>query len=162
MRSLRSIKCCPFTVVRLACLTSRTWWVSCNARHNIHDINPTMCPILFRMPILQAFMERLGLWGQGLTFESFEYFLKLVREKGIGGLFASSVFTATIRIFYGYDCRSGGDAVDGDETQWNVLVTRSQFPVGRGSFHFHVKRCQCSRTVVMQSFSLSLSRSRWS
>ena len=29
-------------------------------------------------------MERLGLWGPGLTFESFDHFLKLVREKGIG------------------------------------------------------------------------------
>lgn len=32
----------------------------------------------------QAFMERLGLWGVGAQFRSFEQFIKFVQKKGLG------------------------------------------------------------------------------
>jgi len=36
--------------------------------------------------VLQAFMERLGLWGDGAMFSSFEEFLDTVQKKGLGML----------------------------------------------------------------------------
>ena len=35
---------------------------------------------------MQAFMERLGLWGDGAVFSSFEEFLDTVQKKGLGEL----------------------------------------------------------------------------
>ena len=35
---------------------------------------------------MQAFMERLGLWGDGAVFSSFEQFLDTVQKKGLGEL----------------------------------------------------------------------------
>lgn len=32
----------------------------------------------------QAFMERLGLWGVGAQFRSFEQFIEFVQKKGLG------------------------------------------------------------------------------
>lgn len=34
--------------------------------------------------ILQAFMERLGLWGEGAPFSNFESFLETVHKRGLG------------------------------------------------------------------------------
>ena len=34
--------------------------------------------------IFQAFMERLGLWGEGTAFKSFEQLYETVKKKGLG------------------------------------------------------------------------------
>lgn len=34
--------------------------------------------------ILQAFMERLGLWGDGTAFKSFDSFLTSITKRGLG------------------------------------------------------------------------------
>ncbi len=39
---------------------------------------------------LQAFMERMGLWGEGAPFKTFEKFLDTVHNKGLGTFFGIS------------------------------------------------------------------------
>jgi hypothetical protein len=34
--------------------------------------------------LFQAFMERLGLWGEGAPYRNFEQFLVSVQKKGLG------------------------------------------------------------------------------
>lgn len=36
------------------------------------------------LDLFQAFMERLGLWGVGAQFRSFEQFIEFVQKKGLG------------------------------------------------------------------------------
>jgi len=40
--------------------------------------------VTFYVGVIQAFMERLGLWGDGAMFSSFETFLDTTQKKGLG------------------------------------------------------------------------------
>jgi len=40
----------------------------------------------YTVVLVQAFMERLGLWGDGAMFSSFDVFFDTVQKKGLGML----------------------------------------------------------------------------
>lgn len=42
--------------------------------------------ILFIEPRNMAYMTRLGLWGQGQTFETFNDFIHAVENRGVGAM----------------------------------------------------------------------------
>lgn len=50
----------------------------------MYKCHTNLCGCLYVHVSIQAYMERLGLWGEGLAFRNFDSFLESITRRGLG------------------------------------------------------------------------------